>query len=886
MVGAALSHYRILEKLGAGGMGEVYRAEDTSLKRQVALKILPPEVASSPVRLERFQREAETLAALDHPNIVTIYAVEEADEVHFLVMQMVEGKRLSDLTPEGGMVLERIFDTAIPLADALAAAHEKGVIHRDLKPGNIMVTDDGHVKVLDFGLAKLRNERTPLDATQAPTEPLTREGCILGTVPYMSPEQLEGKEIDARTDIFSLGVVLYEMATGERPFKGGSSASIISSIMRETPREVDALRTDVPHHLARIIRHCLEKEPQRRYQSVIDVRNELEDLKQEIVLSESRAAIPPAAAGPGPGRAARYLVVLATVLALALGGYGLWHLLSPREELPPAFDPTSVAAPERKMIVVLPFENLGPPEDAYFAAGMTNEIASRLTNVGGLGVIARKSAAQYSSSDLSIQQIGEELSADYALDGTVRWAKGADGGSRVRVTPELVRIAEDAMVWTEVYDRDLEDIFALQTEISEETVRAIDATLLLGPGRLAATTPTQNLEAYDHYLKAKSYMDKIPAQNQVAAQLLDKAVALDPEFALAHAALSEVHSGMHFSEVDPTEARLLLAKRSAEQALELEPELAEAHRALGIYHYRSSRDYRQALGQFERALESSPNDAELLNWIGIIHKRQGEFAEALSFLEPARLLDPRDTGIVLETAQNLQHLGRHEEALTYIDRAIRLDPDNPHLEVRRARLLMDWTGDTSEYVEVSHELPETDEFLATRWYGLVLQRRFREAAELAAAADADPVADPAGFVWKKWRGALCHFLLGETELMRARAQERLEVTEDLARENPGAVIALANTYALLGRHDEALREGERALEAMAADVITAGHYRWNLAFIHLVLGDPERAIERLDEYLTVQSVVTAASLRTQPHWDRLHDHPRFQALLEKHAQEE
>ncbi|MGB5816784.1 MAG: protein kinase [Thermoanaerobaculia bacterium] len=334
MVGQTLSHYKILDKLGAGGMGEVYLAEDTTLKRQVALKVLPPELAASQDRLERFQREAETLAALDHPNIVHIYSVEEADGVRFLTMQLVEGKRLSDLIPKSGMPLERIFKFAIPLADALAAAHEKGVIHRDLKPGNIMVTNDGRVKVLDFGLAKLRPELDPGEATALPTEPLTDEGRILGTVPYMSPEQLEGRELDARTDVFSLGIVLYEMATGERPFRGDSSVSIISSIIRDTPREIDTLRPELPHHLARIIRHSLEKEPQRRYHSALDVRNELEDLKTESASGEvSRMSSPRSRLS----RLKLWMTLSAAGLVLAAGLATIYWALRPggeQEEVP------------------------------------------------------------------------------------------------------------------------------------------------------------------------------------------------------------------------------------------------------------------------------------------------------------------------------------------------------------------------------------------------------------------------------------------------------------------------------------------------------------------------------------------------------------------------
>ncbi len=364
MIGQTLGHYKIVEKLGAGGMGEVYRAEDSTLKRQVALKVLPPDLAASQERLERFQREAESLAALDHPNIVHIYTVEEADGTRFLTMQLVDGKRLSEVIPRGGMSLETIFELAIPLADALSAAHEKGVIHRDLKPGNIMVTDEGRVKVLDFGLAKLRPEVDSPEATALPTEPLTEEGKILGTVPYMSPEQLEGKAVDARSDIFSLGVILYEMATGERPFKGGSSVSLISSIMKDTPREVDSLRAEVPHHLARIIRHCLDKQPQRRYQSALDVRNELEDLKTESTSGEvwRKAAPTP------PRRRAIFWAAAAVLIAAVVGGLIFFFPGEPK--LPPpeiirltdwaGFEGEPALSPDGDMVAFVQYGDEGP----------------------------------------------------------------------------------------------------------------------------------------------------------------------------------------------------------------------------------------------------------------------------------------------------------------------------------------------------------------------------------------------------------------------------------------------------------------------------------------------------------------------------------------------
>ena len=285
-IGASLAHYKILERIGAGGMGEVFAADDRRLHRKVALKLLPRELASDPSRRERFEREAKAVAALNHPNIVTIYSIDEAEGVQFLTMELVLGKNLDHFIPAGGMPLDRFFDLAVPIADALSAAHARGIAHRDLKPGNIMVTGDGRVKVLDFGLAKLLQEAPEAESSESPTESGTAEGELRGTVPYMSPEQAQGRSVDHRSDIFSLGVILHELATGERPFQGECSAEILSSILRDAARPVTGLRPDLPRHLARIVRRCLEKDPGRRYQVTQDLRNDLEDLRKEIV-SES-----------------------------------------------------------------------------------------------------------------------------------------------------------------------------------------------------------------------------------------------------------------------------------------------------------------------------------------------------------------------------------------------------------------------------------------------------------------------------------------------------------------------------------------------------------------------------------------------------------------------
>ena len=314
MIGKSLSHFRITAKLGEGGMGEVYRAEDTKLGREVAIKVLPEEMAGDPERLERFQREAKALAAMDHPNIVTIHEVEAADDVHFLVMGLVEGRSLDQVVPAGGLGSKRLFDLAIPIADALGAAHAKGITHRDLKPGNVMVTDEGRVKILDFGLAKL----TQADTADAETELMTQDGLVMGTVPYMSPEQVQGSEVDHRSDIFSFGILLYEMATGKRPFQGENNAAVISSILRDEPDTVSSIRSELPNHLGRIIKRCLAKEPDRRPQSAKDLRNELEELAKEV----ETGAVPQAASLEASRPIGRWLAI--AVVLIAIAALGVW----------------------------------------------------------------------------------------------------------------------------------------------------------------------------------------------------------------------------------------------------------------------------------------------------------------------------------------------------------------------------------------------------------------------------------------------------------------------------------------------------------------------------------------------------------------------------------
>ncbi|MBZ5537011.1 MAG: protein kinase [Acidobacteriia bacterium] len=599
MVSTTLSHFQILSKLGEGGMGEVYRALDTKLGREVAIKILPRTLLSDPDRLDRFEKEARAAAALTHPNIVTIYSIEEAEDLRFITMELVRGILLSKLIPEQGLPLRGFFRLAIPMADAVSAAHERSIIHCDLKPDNIIVTHEGRVKILDFGLARTTLRGPFLEEGELPTRPIANGLGLWGTLSYMSPEQIEGKELDHRTDIFSLGVILFEMVTGRRPFRAKTTAEMIASILKDTPPLVNDLKPGLPRQLGRIIRHCLEKDIRKRLQMALDLRNELEALEAEV----------------GAGS----------------------------EELP--------------SIAVVPFTDMSQEKDQdYFCKGIAEEIISFLSKIKDLNVVSRMSSFQVDASKVDSREIGRQLGVSTLLEGSVRKA-----GDQIRITVQLINVADGYTLWSERFDREFKDIFAIQDEIASSIARVLKITLSPKERHVLRKIPTANATAYDYYLRGRHfYYDYNKRTVETAVRMFSRAIEIDTRYANAYAGLADCCAYL-FMYGGRMETHRTQADGASEKALQLDPESAEANASRALARALLDQ-YEEAETLFENAIRLDPRLFEAYYFYARTCFTQGKAEKALELYEKAMEVRPEDYQAPLLVAQIYDDLGRPADA--------------------------------------------------------------------------------------------------------------------------------------------------------------------------------------------------------------------------------
>jgi non-specific serine/threonine protein kinase len=643
MIGRTVSHYRITAQLGSGGMGVVYEAEDTNLGRHVALKFLPPELAQNEAFLQRFQREARAASALNHPNICTIHGIDQHESQPFIAMELLDGESLDDRLRRGPLDTSTLLSVGIELADALESAHSKGIVHRDLKPANIFVTSRGNAKILDFGLAKIdvRGDSDPLLHTAVRNE-LTSAGTAVGTVSYMSPEQARGQVTDSRTDLFSLGTVLYQLATGVMPFQGETSAVIFDAILNRNPPPMTQVNGSVPAELQRIVGQALEKDRELRFQSATELKTALKRLKRDLDSGGSHAA----------------------------------HLKSGR-----VVAPGTAAHP----IAVLYFDNLsGVKDDEYLRDGITEDITTELSKIKGLQTFSRAMVLAYRDKPVTAGQVGRETGAAYVLTGSLRRA-----GTRLRINAQLVDAATDLPVWTERYDREMTDVFVLQDEIAQKIASALRITLTPQEQQALSAKPTENLQAYDLYLRGRNYARRMGRQDMTfALQMFDSAVAIDPKFALAHAAIANVCAAIYI-QFERDDRWISRAAAAAEKAIAIGADAPEIEAAKAWLLVASGR-FEEAISIIRPVIEKNPDlDGGYYLMLRALFSA-GRYQEVVDVMEAALAHAGENYITVVPIANALGALGKKEayqnfrhRSLAIFEAHLRKAPDDA-----RARVLI------------------------------------------------------------------------------------------------------------------------------------------------------------------------------------------------------
>jgi TolB-like protein/Tfp pilus assembly protein PilF len=863
--------YELQEEIGRGGQGIVYRARQKSLNRTVALKIIALGHWATARHLKRFRLEAEAAASLNHPSIVPIHEVGERDGCCYFSMNLIEGGQLDEVVRREAISIRRAAELIAKLARTVHYAHEHGILHRDIKPGNILLDKEGEPHLTDFGLARLVETESTV----------TRTTEVLGTPSYMAPEQASGNNValTSATDTYGLGAVLYHLLTGCPPFAGGTTYETVRLVLETDPRQPRLLNPKVNRDLSTICLKCLQKDPQRRYASALALAEDLERwLKHEPIQARRTGLF---ARGK---KWVRRKPAIAAVITLSLALIATVGVIVWKSDL--------FHRPAAARIAVLPFENLSnDKEDASFADGVQDDLLTKLAKIASLKVISRTSVMGYRGRQ-NTREIGDALDVTHVLEGSVRKT-----GAWLHINAQLIDARTDSHVWAEEYDRDLKDMFAIQSEIAQKVAERLQAKISAAERLAIERPPTANLTAFDLYSRAKNFLlDTVVGSTGTrkanllkAADLLDQAVAHDPTFFQAYCQLAWTHDNVYFDGWDRTPARLALAEAAIEAAFRLRPDAGEVHLARAWNLYWGYRDYDAALAEVEVARQTLPNDARLFDLKGYIERRQGRWEESTQNLERALDLDPRNFNLLRQMAILYDDLRRYADQQAVLDRALALRPDDLEVKVDRANVEIDWKANTWPVHQLIDEIQAKDpaalQSVADSWLLCALAERDPAAAANALAALGD---NSVGTEKVKYSPRLMEGLVGRMAKDDAKAHAAFTAAraeqEKLIHANPddaGALCILGLIDAGLGRKEEALREGWRAIELLPVekDARSGPAMIVCLARIAAWVGDNDLACEQLVRASRLPSSVSYGDLKLMPWWDPLRGNPCFETIV-------
>ncbi len=865
--GTNIGRYRILEHIATGGMGEVYLAEDPELTRNVVLKFVPQQFADDPEAVARFRREAQAAAVLNHPNVVTIHEVGDYHGRPYIVMEHVGDRVLRDYLIGRDLTLNEFTSLAVQIAEGLQEAHNNGIIHRDLKPSNIVVDQQGRPKILDFGLASVRGG-----------EPLTKTGSTMGTIGYMSPEQISGGEITEQSDLFSLGVIFYELLARRRPFTGDNEAAILNAVLKEKPPPLSQYRDDIPADLQRLIDRLLDKKSSFRPRSVTEVITELKRIFGEGAVARSSGGLTPVQ------RLLFVALPLAVLLALVIALMFMSGSTSEEESV----------APVKPMIAVLPFENLGDPDDEYFADGMTEEITSRLAKIKGLGVISRTSAMQYKTTTKGLPEIATELGVQYVLEGTVRWDRTGDV-DMVRITPQLIRTDQNTHLWVETYDRPLTSVFEVQGEIAKHIAGELNVTLLEKDRQAVEDVPTTNAEAYQAYLRGAEHSrdpDWRMEDFEIAIQMFTRATELDSLFVRAWAGLAITHLALYHQGYDRTDERRQMGHHAAQRALEIDPQWGAGHFAMAYYYYWGFKAYPQALRHLDLARTDLAGTARFHRLLGGILRRQGRFEDAVEEFKQAFELDPRDAILPMEVGITYYHLRQFDSAVVYERKSIAIRPDQQTAYGLIAHCHMLWNADLEKAKEALREAPHGLGRGAWHYWVQVYKWERNWDSAQAVLDSIAPVQNTEDLTTWYLGIELAAIPYYAGHVARARhvcdslipiyQQAQKEQTESISIQN-----TLAMLHAIQGNEEASCKYISRldSLLPVRVDALSGVLVLYFKASCYAILNEEDSAIGILEELMRIPADFTVQSLRFDPVFDPLHDHPRFQALIKKYREQ-